>query len=167
MSDRPLFAFGTLLLSATLLFGQAAPPEGNCVGAPASFINLGPGCGSPAPTLSASPPALGGAVFAQVTSAFPNAYAYVYMSVGIITPSPVPGIPGCTVYVDLANLANVILVEQGFTDANGLFILPLQRVPNDPSLHGLQITIQAGVWSASGPVFGDHLTNGLLLALGC
>ena len=167
MPDRLLFAFGTLLVSTTLLLGQGMTPDGNCVGAPAAASNLGPGCGGPPPSLFASVPVLGSAVFAQVTSSFPNAHTFVYMSVGIIAPFAIPGIPGCTVYVDLANPANFILIEEGFTDATGVFMLPLQRIPNNPSLHGLQVTVQGEVWSAGGPVFGDHLTNGLLLTLGC
>ena len=167
MPDRPLFALGTLLFSATLLFGQAPAPEGNCVGLLAASSSLGPGCGNPTPNLFASPPVLGGAVFAMVSSSFPSAPTYVYMSIGSHTPVHLGWVTNCTIYVDLVNSANFFVIAQGFTDATGTLMLPLHRVPNDPSLHGLQLTIQAEVWDGTGPVFGDHLTNGILLTVGC
>jgi len=141
-------------------------PEGSCVGAPATSTTVGAGCGNPPPALLASPPVLGGAVFSQVMSAFPMSFTFVYMSVGSFSPIAVPGSPGCFIFIDLGTPSNVILVSEGLTDSSGTFTI-LAPVPPDPSLIGLKITVQAEVWTGTGPVFGDHLTNGVLLSLGC
>lgn len=147
-----------LLVLIALAFVASAPAQSALV------TDLGPGCGGPAPILTATPPVPGNPVQFVVDTEFPNAHTWIFVSIGAPAPLPIFGLP-CTVYVDLFNPSNFIQLVDSYTDAGGRLEFTID-IPNDPMLAGVQITAQARVWAAGGPIDGDHLSNGLRLTLG-
>lgn len=138
-----------------------------CPGPAPSVTNLGPGCNIPGdPVLTVSTPALGSAVTIQMTSTFPNAHYWIFYSYG--SPTPFFDTPsGCTVYVDVLNVANFFQAFEGFSNANGTTSDTLQ-LPYEVAAAGLVVTVQGRMWAPGGPlIFGDWLSNGIRATLGC
>jgi len=131
----------------------------------ASSISLGAGCGGPV-TLTVDPPVPNSTVGFSVTGMFPNAHTWIVMSAPPVAPYSDP-ISGCMVYVDVLNLANFFLLMEGYTDANGTFDTNLFLDAGAQNFLGATFIFQARVWAVGGPLFGDHLTNGVQVVIGC
>lgn len=140
-----------------------------CVGPPA-FLNqsLG-GCGlAIEPVLNASRPILGSILDLNISGPLPDAEVFVFGDLAPPTRSAFfTGITTCEVWVDLNTF---LLFFRGRTDANGDWGLMLP-LPADPSVIGLDVTLQARVClpGTPGPIpgFPDWLTNGVHLKFGC
>ena len=140
----------------------------DCAGPAATSTSIGDGCGAPAaPVLAADPPIVGQEMHIQLSSDHPNAHYWIFASVGTPTPYTDP-ISGCTIYVDVFNSANLVFLDEGFTDATGSASWSLMIPPDAPSsVYGIPVTFQARTWFPGGPLNGDHMSNGVLTTIGC
>lgn len=129
---------------------------------PASVVDLGPGCGAPAPTLASSLLVIGQSATLDLTSGPPNAMVYYFISACGGAPFTVPG-TSCVVYLDLPTLQTFVM---GTTDGGGAYSLTF-GIPADIALLGQCFVVQALVWSTNGPLAGDFLSNGLRVTIGC
>lgn len=129
---------------------------------PASVVDLGPGCGAPAPTLTSSLLVVGQSATLNLTGGSPNAMMYYFVSACGGAPLTVPG-TSCVVYLDLSTLQTFTM---GTTDGSGAFSLTFD-IPADAALLGQCFVVQGLVWSTNGPLGGDYLTNGLRVIIGC
>lgn len=132
----------------------------------ATSVLLGGGCGAPTPTLTVTPPVPGETVAFDLQSAFPSAHTFLFLSIGTPTPFVDP-VSGCTIFVDILNLSNLHPFWEGFTDAAGNAGLTVPLGPAWQAGLGLDFTFQGRVWSPGGPLNGDHVSNGVLVTIGC
>lgn len=170
--------------SATAAFGfQGSGPNGQGSGFIGSqpsqpvctdvaiATDLGPSCNIPLdPILYANPPIIG-QVFNLCMDGdpgFANGLGFWFGSLPPVTPWTDP-VSGCTVYVDVFNPANFILINTFFLDANGDWCLPIP-LPDLPALVGLELIFQLRICAPGGPqgpLDPDWLTNGLYVKIGC
>lgn len=140
-----------------------------CAGVPAVTTNLGGSCNLALdPTITANRAVLGTQFNLQLQSPFPNTQIFPYVSAGPVTPFVVSNV-GCTIYVDLLNPVNFVLLGEFQTDANGAWAFTLP-VPNNALLAGVEIIFQVRLCAPGGPVgplAPDWLSNGLSVRLGC
>ncbi len=155
---------GTSVNGRLVALNAAVSMDTNTIALPsdATVASTGPGCGTPAPTLSSlGLPTLGNAAFALATVTAPNATVFLFSSFGLAN---VTLAPGCTLYLDSATLTAFgwEVIADGLGAAT--FAAP---VPSDPALHGLAVYWQAAEYVAGGPVFGSFaISNGLVTVLG-
>jgi hypothetical protein len=126
----------------------------------AAVTGLGPGCGTPSPTLGAvGRPVLPNPAFALALTSTPNA---VMILLAALNPAAIVLAPGCTDQVDPATL-----VVGGVVQATtGSASVPL-ALPGTPVLAGLSLYLQAVQVVTGGPVFGQFsLSNALSLRAG-
>lgn len=150
----PLRSFAVVVV----LIGLAAVPLFSQCAIVGEFHSMGPGCGSPDDGVITIYPALNSAVL-TIASGHPHAMGVLYASLGPVTPFQYLG---CTVYVDPAHL---ILALPFMTDLSGNFSVE-GSLPNDPSLSGLQIIVQATIW-LMGPEQGDSASSAASLTFQC
>lgn len=137
-------------------------------GAPQAQVNLlFPGCSVPNdPVFNVSTPYLGSLVQLDVTSNFPNATVFIWVSAG----PPVPVNIFMTTCMVYPNLLTAFVIVEAPTDANGNFSTTIP-LPSNPAFAGAEFTIQARVCEPAipGPVPGipDWLGNGAHLIFGC
>ena len=139
-----------------------------CTGLEGIVTDLGSPCNLILdPVLSATNPVIGSTFTLNVDTVFPNSLGFLFFSVGTPTPTYLSQV-GCTVYVDLYNPANFILITNYFTDANGDWSLPIP-LPALQALVGQEFTFQARVCAPAfqGPLSPDWLSNGISVRLGC
>lgn len=168
---------GNILALASITVGAASSVNGRLVALTAAVnldttavlvpslatnSNVGLGCGSPAPALSAIGMAtLGNAAFALRTATAPNAPVFLFQSFG---PANVALNPGCVLYLDSA-----ITTTYGFHvladgAGNTNIVVP---VPNDTALQGVPSYWQAAELVVGGPLLGSFaISNGLMTVLG-
>ncbi len=126
-------------------------------------VNLGPGCGSPAPVLFATgnPPraSLGNATFAiQVNHLQPSATAFILVG-AIDATLPISG--ACSLYLD-----GIFLSTSLSADPSGTLILPA-AIPSTPTLEGTHANVQVIGTHAGGALFGLYdMSNGLRIRIG-
>jgi hypothetical protein len=130
-------------------------------GTPTLVADLGPGCGTPLPAISAS----GAPVLAN--NSFGIAIATGAFAPVILFESTAPGnqtlAPGCTQYLGGASFEVVLLV----TDAAGRALLKVP-VPSSPGFDGVSAYWQAAQIADDGVVLGQlTISNGLQTRLGC
>lgn len=123
-------------------------------------VSLGDSCGVPAPVLTITPPTLGQATILRVTSEFPNAHSFLFVS--LATSNFFELVPGCFVYLDL-NTA--MLLADLYTDGNGQIVLAFPPI-SDPAAIGVHLNYQAAVWAPGGVQGLDHLSNGVGVRIG-
>ncbi len=128
----------------------------------ATTSSIGPGCGAPAPSLSAiGLPTLGNASFALTTTTAPGATAFLFHA---FAAGNTVLAPGCTLYLDAATMT-----PYGWffvADGAGVSVIPVP-VPLTPALEGLPVYWQAAEAVPAGPVLGSFaISNGLLTLLG-
>ena len=143
-----------------------------CSGPAATVSNLGGGCGLALdPILSAlNLPFLGTNFQAQVTSSFPGAFVFPFISVGPVAGTPI-GSTGCTTYLDVLNPTNVFAFPIVQMDGAGVWNSDF-LIPNDPALLGMQYVLQIRICAPNGPPgplapLPDWATNALLVTIGC
>jgi hypothetical protein len=132
----------------------------------APILNLGPGCGVPsAPVLAATgsparatiPNATFGLLVSNLTPGNSVVINYALATGNLSFPA------GCTVWIDPASF---ISSRNGTADGSGNFAVALP-VPNDPSLEGQSLAVQAAEVQAGGALFGQFdLTNGIEIEIG-
>ncbi|HLQ36861.1 MAG TPA: hypothetical protein VK348_03605 [Planctomycetota bacterium] len=128
--------------------------------------NLGPGCGSPAPTLfgTGSPDhgTIGNASFGLRSTGNP-AGATCGFVVSFADGSTLLG-PGCTLYsASTASVGSLLIVA---ADGSGAAAMPL-AVPNVPALEGIHLDFQMANIHAGGAYLGTfNLSNGLRARIG-
>jgi hypothetical protein len=137
------------------------PIECRCLHA-ASTVDLGPGCGAPAPLLSGTPPIVGLDATLSLNGVFPNAMVTVFISACGATPFNFPP-TACPVYLDVGSMQ---VFATGTTDGAGNWSLTF-GIPLDDALLGQCFAVQALVWTGTGPLAGDFVTNGLAVTIGC
>jgi hypothetical protein len=118
--------------------------------------DLGPGCGSPAPTLSVTgtPTVPNAAFFLQIQSS-PNASLLLFAAYGSAN---LPLGNGCVQYLEQQSIMTIGFLLTGIT---GHATVPMP-IPNDASLSGLTIDWQVAQLTAGGPA----LSNGVALLIG-
>lgn len=140
----------------------------SCVGQVAPVVTL-PACGLPPdPDFTLNPPMIGQVARFQVTSAFPAALGWIFMSLGTPPPIAIPG-SGCTVWVDVFNPTSFYLLSHFITNAQGGYTLDIP-LPYDPAFLGLTFTFQTRLCpplGPPGPLFPDWISNGLRATIGC
>jgi hypothetical protein len=126
----------------------------------AASIDAGGGGGGDAPRLESAAPRLGLRLDLRLQGAAPRAPLHLLVAAG----PPVPvRIGPCLVHVDPARAA---VLPMGSTDDGGAWSLALE-LPEEPALVGVEVTLQALVAVAGGPLAGSwQVTNGLDLRLG-
>jgi Matrixin len=127
----------------------------------ASGASVGSGCGSgpTIPVLSTTNPVLGLTTSITVTNAKPSHAGALVASYGTAAPSPLG--MGCTAYVDLATF--FVLAQFG-TNAAGFWTMTMP-LPSNPALGGLDVALQAVVYSPTSPL-GIDVSNGLNAQIG-
>lgn len=149
---------------------SAGPPPvvGGAAATPAlraSTEILGTGCGGSGgvePTLTATLPQLAHPLLLQLGSAEPLSPALLLADFGRSAPFAVPFLPsGCVAYVDPIH---AVVLANPTTDATGA-ATHVATLPGDPSLLGVELTLQAVIAPADA-VPTLQLTNGLRLILG-
>lgn len=151
----PLRSTFVLVLSMLVALAPPAAAQCNMIVRPGS---LGPGCAEAAtPVLSIVP--AGNDVTVSLNSIHPHAMGALFVSL--------PGTPftisGCNVYLDPASIVASLMF---MTDAAGNWTLTAP-VPNDPTLSGVTLNIQATEWVAGGPINDDYATNGVGVTFQC
>lgn len=122
-------------------------------------VDLGPGCGAPAVTLTANGvPSIPNPTFALEIRSTPNTGVFAFFSLGTAS---IPLGPGCTQYLD-----NGTFGSHGFllTTPAGTATIPL---PLPASLMPMDMVWQAVSLQAGGALFGSfNLSNGLRVRVG-
>ncbi len=128
----------------------------------ASVKPVGTGCGitSP-PSLTASPPKLGGTQIYTLTNAAPNAPVNLLVAAG--PPSPIV-IGPCTIQPSLTG--TLLVFSAGSTNGTGTLIANAP-IPGDPAFLGAVVTAQDLIAVLGGPLLNvAELSNGLEMTLG-
>jgi hypothetical protein len=120
----------------------------------ATAILVGTGCGGPKPPrLGAELPQLGVPQTLRLRDAAPR--APVRLLVGLGPPAPLP-LGACTLFV-----RHAVFVSLDATDDNGAWSFTL-RLPEQQALAGLDVTLQALIEIAGGPILGRaQLSNAI------
>ena len=129
----------------------------------AEVTTLGPGCGSPLPTIAATGglPLIPNAGFGLQVSAAPGTLVFLLYST---QPASIDLGLGCTQYLDSANIVGY---GTYVTDGAGIANIAVP-VPNDLGFDGVPIYWQAAQKAGIGPVFGHFtISNGLATRFGC
>jgi hypothetical protein len=137
-----------------------------CGGTVAGSQSIGAGCGVPTvPALATSPPVLGGPQLIRQDTTYSQQAFTFFASVAPVT-NWVHAPSGCAIYVDLFQPSNLMTLMSGALDQNGEASLVL-LLPSEPTLAGFPVILQAAVFAPQGPPSGLHLSNGVLLTVGC
>ncbi len=149
--------------------GAGAPSFTVTTTAPRNLSNLylGPGCGSPPPSLFATgSPAralLGNSTFGLRCTGLPAGASILLLS-GVLDGIWTLG-PGCDLYMTGAPLVDILLIP-ATADPLGVYNLAVP-VPSNPVLEGLHANLQVVTPEAGGPLFGGYaLSNGLRVRFG-
>lgn len=165
VQGRLLALNGAVTMDSNLV---AIPPECQCASPTAVVVDLGAGCNPlEDPLLGASRPLYGASTVVTVESILtPDACLYLFASIPPVAPQLFPG-TACTVYVDMNDPANLILVAEACLDANGFWTMTAQ-IPALPALLGQGIILQAFVhWPLASNQICYLFSNGLLIQIGC
>lgn len=128
--------------------------------------NLGPGCGTPTPSLYATGTPdralIGNATFALRSSGNPASAPCLFLLATVPGSTPLGG--GCTAWTgDINSLLGPLVVV---ANAAGAATIPL-AVPNNPSLEGTNLDFQMLNVIAGGALLGTfNVTNGLRVRIG-
>jgi hypothetical protein len=130
-------------------------------GGVAQVVDLGPGCGNPAPALAPlGTPSIPSANFAFLETATPGANMILFAAANQAN-APIGN--GCTRYLDNQSMVTLGVSTMGVTGINVFHL----NVPNNTALEGLELSFQGATVQAGGPVFGTFaLTNGLKVRIG-
>jgi hypothetical protein len=125
----------------------------------ATVTPIGPGCGGLVPTMTVTPPEIGGSVALDLTGATPH--GMVWLGYGPQGSPPYPTFAGCPVYLDVASATVLFLgVTSDLGDLQVSFPVPLQE-----SLLGASVAIQFFIWDMSG-LYADSFSDSVLLTVG-
>ncbi|MBK8099383.1 MAG: hypothetical protein IPK26_19925 [Planctomycetes bacterium] len=123
-------------------------------------IDLGPGCGSPAPTFGViGVPSIPNPAFLLRIGSAPGSGLLLF---GATQTGNTPWGAGCVQYLGAP------LIALGYVQATvfGITVLP-QPIPSNPALSGMRVNFQCAELVSGGPVLGSaQLSNGLQLVLG-
>jgi hypothetical protein len=135
-------------------------PASGCT--PGSMLDLGGGCGTPPPVLTATMPTIGSYLSFHIKSAPANAQI-VFLAQAPVFPAPMPMGNGCVLFVDPGV---AMIVDVWYTDFNGDWVSRI-LLANLPQLLSLPLRIQAAVLDPGGPLLGiARLTNAIELVIG-